>query len=535
MAKGFTVKAKTPPAQKKEEFDIVLSDVHMPDIDGFKLLEQIALDIDIPVLMMSANADQSVVLRGIIHGAVDYLLKPVRIHELKNIWQHVVRKNGTDSLQRSASMSMSPRSGRGSPEKDSGMNVTEANKKLRTIAAVNSAVLTDTNAATKGNKKPSTVQGIAELSHQQQQQQQHTKKGKDNNTNTAPVPGQQQDQMNVTPYPNAGAAPGGAPGGAVAPGHPGGHPPLQSPHQQQQQQRLDGSVPPPVNMMGAYVENGMPPGAHPQYHPQGSTQQMGSLSTDPNMMNVVGSGGGGGGVDMNGVPVQANGTPGAGQSGGNTGGGSKKPRVVWSAELHQQFVNAVNQLGIDKAVPKRILDLMNVQGLTRENVASHLQKYRLYLKRLQGGPNNPGGPGFLSNKVAGSTTVPQNHLDLGRVRTMLVKLACLVGHISSILELERLRSSGIKECRRNSSSNSLRTWLQPQVQACLHNNHNILRFHILKVSRKVHRQERFLVTVTDQYLSTRLRLRQFRWTLMTPVSASARPKVDSAVNRPMIC
>ena len=96
------------------------------------------------------------------------------------------------------------------------MNVTEANKKLRTIAAVNSAVLTDTNAATKGNKKPSTVQGIAELSHQQQQQQQHTKKGKDNNTNTAPVPGQQQDQMNVTPYPNAGAAPGGAPGGAYS-------------------------------------------------------------------------------------------------------------------------------------------------------------------------------------------------------------------------------------------------------------------------------------------------------------------------------
>ena len=62
----------------------------------------------------------------------------------------------------------------------------------------------------------------------------------------------------------------------------------------------------------------------------------------------------------------------------------KKPRVVWSAELHQQFVTAVNQLGIDKAVPKRILDLMGVQGLTRENVASHLQKYRFYLKRLQG-------------------------------------------------------------------------------------------------------------------------------------------------------
>ncbi|KAI7728543.1 hypothetical protein M8C21_001061 [Ambrosia artemisiifolia] len=60
----------------------------------------------------------------------------------------------------------------------------------------------------------------------------------------------------------------------------------------------------------------------------------------------------------------------------------KKPRVVWSIDLHRKFVAAVNQLGIEKAVPKRILDLMNVEGLTRENVASHLQKYRLYLKRI---------------------------------------------------------------------------------------------------------------------------------------------------------
>ena len=29
----------------------------------------------------------------------------------------------------------------------------------------------------------------------------------------------------------------------------------------------------------------------------------------------------------------------------------KKPRVVWSVEMHQQFVNAVNQLGIDSESP----------------------------------------------------------------------------------------------------------------------------------------------------------------------------------------
>ncbi len=56
---------------------------------------------------------------------------------------------------------------------------------------------------------------------------------------------------------------------------------------------------------------------------------------------------------------------------------------MWTPQLHKRFVDAVSHLGIKSAVPKTIMQLMNVEGLTRENVASHLQKYRLYLKRLQ--------------------------------------------------------------------------------------------------------------------------------------------------------
>ncbi|PKU78442.1 Two-component response regulator ARR2 [Dendrobium catenatum] len=51
----------------------------------------------------------------------------------------------------------------------------------------------------------------------------------------------------------------------------------------------------------------------------------------------------------------------------------KRARVSWTPELHAKFINAVNQLGINKAVPIKILDIMDIPGLTRENVASHLQ------------------------------------------------------------------------------------------------------------------------------------------------------------------
>lgn len=46
--------------------------------------------------MLSANGDTKLVMKGITHGACDYLLKPVRMEELKNIWQHVIRRKKTD-------------------------------------------------------------------------------------------------------------------------------------------------------------------------------------------------------------------------------------------------------------------------------------------------------------------------------------------------------------------------------------------------------------------------------------------------------
>ncbi|KAL0390242.1 UNVERIFIED_CONTAM: Transcription factor LUX [Sesamum calycinum] len=82
----------------------------------------------------------------------------------------------------------------------------------------------------------------------------------------------------------------------------------------------------------------------------------------------------------------------------------KRPRLVWTPQLHKRFVDVVAHLGLKNAVPKTIMQLMNVEGLTRENVASHLQKYRLYVKRMQGLSNEGPSP---SDHLFASTPVPQ--------------------------------------------------------------------------------------------------------------------------------
>ncbi|KAE8710497.1 hypothetical protein F3Y22_tig00110321pilonHSYRG00274 [Hibiscus syriacus] len=100
--------------ENKNRFDLVISDVHMPDMDGFKLLELVGLEMDLPVIMLSANGDTKLVMKGITHGACDYLLKPVRIEELKNIWQHVVRRKKFDRKDQNNSDSQNkPHAGSG--------------------------------------------------------------------------------------------------------------------------------------------------------------------------------------------------------------------------------------------------------------------------------------------------------------------------------------------------------------------------------------------------------------------------------------
>ncbi|OWM75797.1 transcription factor HHO3-like [Punica granatum] len=60
----------------------------------------------------------------------------------------------------------------------------------------------------------------------------------------------------------------------------------------------------------------------------------------------------------------------------------RKQRRCWSPELHRRFLQALQQLGgSHAATPKQIREQMKVDGLTNDEVKSHLQKFRLHTRR----------------------------------------------------------------------------------------------------------------------------------------------------------
>ncbi|XP_044432398.1 two-component response regulator ORR24-like [Triticum aestivum] len=186
----------------KEKFDLVITNVRMQDMDSLKLLERIRLEMDLPVIMLSEGCEKKAMMKGINHGACDYLLKPVHTNELKNIWQHVESRRNSEAIR-------------------------------------------------------------------------HISRDDDDD---------QRSQLGTATKNNDGA------------------------------------------------------------------------NTDESKESTHAS------------------------------STQKKPKVAWTIELRTKFMEAINQIGLYRATPKKILELMNVDYLTRKNVLIHLQKYKLYLKKVNSNP-----------------------------------------------------------------------------------------------------------------------------------------------------
>ena len=67
---------------KKEEPDLLLLDIMMPGLDGYRVLRNVRENSNIPVIMLSAKGTNTDKILGLDLGADDYLTKPFHISEL---------------------------------------------------------------------------------------------------------------------------------------------------------------------------------------------------------------------------------------------------------------------------------------------------------------------------------------------------------------------------------------------------------------------------------------------------------------------
>jgi DNA-binding response OmpR family regulator len=72
--------------------DLVVLDVSMPELDGWSVLERIRDMSDVPVLMLTARADELERVRGLQAGADDYVVKPFGKQELVARVQALLRR-----------------------------------------------------------------------------------------------------------------------------------------------------------------------------------------------------------------------------------------------------------------------------------------------------------------------------------------------------------------------------------------------------------------------------------------------------------
>jgi DNA-binding response OmpR family regulator len=82
--------------------DLVVLDVSMPELDGWKVLERIRDMSEVPVLMLTARGDELERVRGLQAGADDYVVKPFGRQELVARVQALLRRAARAGTQEDA-------------------------------------------------------------------------------------------------------------------------------------------------------------------------------------------------------------------------------------------------------------------------------------------------------------------------------------------------------------------------------------------------------------------------------------------------
>ena len=101
---GYQVETASNGAQalakiKANRPDILVSDVMMPEMDGFELLANVRRDptlVDLPVIMLTAKTSDKDVMEGYKRGTDMYLTKPFNPQELIQFVRRILTENTSD-------------------------------------------------------------------------------------------------------------------------------------------------------------------------------------------------------------------------------------------------------------------------------------------------------------------------------------------------------------------------------------------------------------------------------------------------------
>lgn len=82
-----------------EKPDLVILDIMMPGLDGFDSTRRIRDKTDVPIIMVTARAEEADKLMGLDVGADDYIVKPFSLKELAARIRAVLRRTGQQSSE----------------------------------------------------------------------------------------------------------------------------------------------------------------------------------------------------------------------------------------------------------------------------------------------------------------------------------------------------------------------------------------------------------------------------------------------------
>ena len=77
---------------RRDNPDLVLLDLGLPDRDGLRLLEDVRLESNIPIIVVTARAEEEAQLQSLELGADDYVTKPFSLAQLEARIQAILRR-----------------------------------------------------------------------------------------------------------------------------------------------------------------------------------------------------------------------------------------------------------------------------------------------------------------------------------------------------------------------------------------------------------------------------------------------------------